>query len=84
MVILPRRNKFGKRFGFSCFRGVEDARMVAVKLDNISIDGKKIHANQPRFNRKQVREDVGGGAKQPNQVIRDLGPQSRGYLGVDK
>lgn len=45
MVIPPRRNKLGKRFGFGRFKGVDDVRLLAVKLDNILIDDKKIHAN---------------------------------------
>ncbi|XP_058775318.1 uncharacterized protein LOC131649579 [Vicia villosa] len=51
VVISPRNNKFGKRFGFARFRGVEDERMLAVKLENIMIDDKKIYANQPRYSR---------------------------------
>ncbi|XP_058749527.1 uncharacterized protein LOC131622508 [Vicia villosa] len=51
VVISPRRNKFGKRFGFARFENVEDGRVLAVKLDNILIDGRKIHANLPRFSR---------------------------------
>lgn len=31
------------------FKGVEDERRLEVKLDNILINGKKIHANIPRF-----------------------------------
>lgn len=37
-------NKFGKEFIFSRFREVKDAHMLAVRLDNIIINGKKIHA----------------------------------------
>lgn len=41
----PFKNKIGKRFGFSRFIKVEDLRMLVVRLDNITIDGKKIHFN---------------------------------------
>ncbi|XP_058749783.1 uncharacterized protein LOC131622758 [Vicia villosa] len=51
VVIPPRRNNLGKRFGFARFVGVEEARLLGVRLDNIIIDGKKIHANVPRFER---------------------------------
>ncbi|XP_058758617.1 uncharacterized protein LOC131631862 [Vicia villosa] len=62
VVIPPKRNKLGKRFGFARFKEGEDARLLAVKLDNVIIDGKKIHANLPRFNRSQevARKGAGG------------------------
>ncbi|CAI8600797.1 unnamed protein product [Vicia faba] len=50
--IAPRRNKLGKKFGFVRFKDVADAQILAVKLDNVIVDGKKIHANLPRFERK--------------------------------
>ncbi|XP_058746360.1 uncharacterized protein LOC131619263 [Vicia villosa] len=54
--ISPRRNKFGKKFGFARFVEVEDARLLVVKLDNVIVKGKKIHANIPRFDRIKDRE----------------------------
>ncbi|XP_058741851.1 uncharacterized protein LOC131614255 [Vicia villosa] len=51
VVIPPRKNKLGKRYGFARFVGVDDARILAVRLDNILIDRRKIHANIPRFER---------------------------------
>ncbi|XP_058740820.1 uncharacterized protein LOC131613142 [Vicia villosa] len=56
VMISPRRNKFGRRFGFARFRGVDDVRMLAVRLDNILIDGKKIHANPPRYERNNAAD----------------------------
>ncbi|XP_058763296.1 uncharacterized protein LOC131636700 [Vicia villosa] len=56
VVIPPRRNKFGRRFGFARFKEVMDERLVAVRLDNILIDGVKIHVNQPRFQRNGRKE----------------------------
>lgn len=61
VVIPPRRNKMGKRFDFARFKVGEDVRLLAVKLDNIIIDGKKIHANLPRFNRSEGEEERAGG-----------------------
>ncbi|XP_058774259.1 uncharacterized protein LOC131648526 [Vicia villosa] len=54
--ISPRRNKLGKCFGFARFIEVEDERMLGVRLDNVQILGKKIHANIPRFQRGSKRE----------------------------
>lgn len=53
VVISPKRNKFGKRFGFARFIGVDHCRMLAIKLDSIFIDSKKIYVNIPKFNRKE-------------------------------
>ncbi|XP_058746741.1 uncharacterized protein LOC131619687 [Vicia villosa] len=61
VVIPPKPNNFGKRYGFARFTNVEDVRMLAVRLDNIVIDGKKMHANVPRFERKR-RPGGGGGS----------------------
>lgn len=51
--ISPRRNKMGKRFDFARFVNVEDGRMLAVSMDKIIIDGKKIHVKLPRFGRNR-------------------------------
>lgn len=59
--IAPFRNKIGKIFGFAIFNKGEYLRMLAVRLDNIIIDGKKIRANPHRFSRK--REVDGGRVK---------------------
>lgn len=55
VVIPPRRSNMGKQFGFARFRGVEDSRLLAVKLDNILIDGNKIQAHLTRFDRVKVK-----------------------------
>ncbi|CAI8594474.1 unnamed protein product [Vicia faba] len=52
VVILSKKDWDGKRYGFSRFKGVTDERVFAVRLDNVMIDGKKIHANTHRFVRK--------------------------------
>ncbi|XP_058765713.1 uncharacterized protein LOC131639233 [Vicia villosa] len=75
VVIPPKLNKFGKRFGFARFKEVEDGRMMAVRLDNILIGGNKIYANQPRFQRsgRKVRVDEErkntGSRKEEGQVF---------------
>lgn len=49
-VFIPsRRDRCGKRYGFVRFRKVVDKRIMAVKLDSIHIQGKKIFANISRF-----------------------------------
>lgn len=63
--ISPRKNKFGRRFGFARFVEVEDDRLLAVRLDNVMVMGKKIYANLPRFERFKVLEEGRfGGMKQ--------------------
>lgn len=59
VVIPPKRNKLKKSFGFARFKGGEDARVLAVKLDNVIIDENKIHVNLPRFNRNEGEGRVG-------------------------
>lgn len=56
VVISPRRNKYGKRSGFARFSKVEDLKLLAIKLDNVTIYGKQIHANPPRFERGGGKE----------------------------
>lgn len=51
VAISPRRNRIGKRYAFARFLGVDDGRILAVRLDNIMIEGTKIHVNLPRFSR---------------------------------
>lgn len=60
--IAPRRNKVGKHFGFARFRKVKDSRLLAISLDNVQIRGRKIHVNEPRFERlaKSVIRRVDG------------------------
>ncbi|CAK8566570.1 unnamed protein product [Lathyrus sativus] len=54
-VIIPsRRDKRGKIFGFVRFRNIEDSRMMAIKLDKIMINGRKIYANIPWFQRRNA------------------------------
>lgn len=49
VIIPPRRDKRGRRYGFVRYRKVRDERMLEVELDNICIRDKKIHANVPKF-----------------------------------
>lgn len=59
VVIPPKRDKRGKRFGFVRFFGVRDPSFFAIKLDNIIIGSKKMFVNLPRFQREGM-----GGASQ--------------------
>lgn len=52
VVIPPKRDKYGRRYGFVCFVNVKDVKMLATKMDNIVLDGRKIYANVPIFNRE--------------------------------
>lgn len=67
VVISSKRNKWGKIFGFAKFKEVGDANLLVTKLDNIIIDGKKIHANLLRFNRREAglrKNDEGSSVRQ--------------------
>lgn len=52
--ISSRKNNIGKRFGYARFVNMEDERMLAGRLDNVIIVGKKIHANLPQFQRNNL------------------------------
>lgn len=59
VVIPPKLDKLGRRFGFVRFWRIRDPDRFAIKLDNIIIGSTKIHVNCPRFNRdtsKQAEE----------------------------
>lgn len=64
VIIPPKRNVRGKRYEFVRFFNVEDVRVLATKLDDILLDGRKIFANIPRFHRKYLelkkKKDVVG------------------------
>lgn len=58
-VFIPKmKNKQGLRFGFVCFKGVEDADSLERRLDNnIFIEGMKLFVNKPRFQRGRNKDD---------------------------
>lgn len=51
VVTPPKRDNKGRRYGFVRFLNVKDERLLATIFDNIVLDGRKIFANVPRFNR---------------------------------
>lgn len=55
-AIPPRRDTRGRRFGFVRFSNVKDEALLALKLDNVVLDGKKIFTNLPKFHRKTKEE----------------------------
>lgn len=57
VVIPQKRDKRGRRYGFVRFWNVEDERMQPIKLDNLVLEGRKLFANLPRFQR-QVKINV--------------------------
>lgn len=64
MLISPRRNKLGRRFGFAHFLEVGDLRSLVVRLDNIMIAVSKIHINIPRFDRGDPVGRTNGGKRE--------------------
>lgn len=51
-VVFPsRRDKRGRRYGFTRFLNVEDEILLAIKLDNVIFEGMNLYANLPRFQR---------------------------------
>lgn len=60
VIIPPKKDKRRKMFGFVRFFDIKDEKMMALKLDNIIIGSRKIHANIPKFNRDTMEEVEGG------------------------
>lgn len=52
VVIPPKKDKLGKRFGFVRIVNIKEPDRFVVKLDNIIIGREKIMVNLPRFHRK--------------------------------
>ncbi|XP_058742327.1 uncharacterized protein LOC131614792 [Vicia villosa] len=50
-VIPPKKDKYGRRYGFVRFVNVPDVKSLEIKLDNMFLDGRKLHVNLTRFNR---------------------------------
>lgn len=81
VVIPPKKNKLGKRFGFARFMQMVDARVLAVILDNILIDGRKIHFNILRYERYK---GYGGSGVQGGSESRHFeGENPGGYQKMD-
>src|SRR4051812_23387793 len=51
IVIPPKKDWRGEKYGFARFVKVEDVRMLEVKLDNLWLEGRKLKANVSRFKR---------------------------------
>lgn len=51
VVIPPKKYKRGGRYGFVHYFNVADEKMLAIKLDSIVLEGRKLYANLPRFER---------------------------------
>lgn len=51
VIISPRKDIRGRRFGFSHFSIVKYEKFLANRLDNMILEGRKLYANLPRFQR---------------------------------
>lgn len=54
VVIPSKMDRRGRMYGFVRFANVEDENMLAIKLDNVILDGRNMCANMPRFQRSQA------------------------------
>ena len=53
VFISQRLNRWGQRFGFVRFLGVNDSRKLESQLDNIRIRNWKLHVNLPKYKRHE-------------------------------
>lgn len=49
VVIPPKRDRRGRGFGFSRFSNVAGEKLLAINLDSIVLEDRKLFANLPRF-----------------------------------
>lgn len=58
IVIPPKKDWRGKKYGFVRFSGEKDERITETKLDNIMLNGSKISANLSKYKRKENRSSA--------------------------
>lgn len=64
VCILRNMDKRGRRYGFARLFNVRDDKIMETKLDNVFLEGRKLHANVPRFQRNvKVVEEKGTSVK---------------------
>lgn len=56
VVIPPKQDRKGRRYGFVRFANVVEEKLLAIKLHSLILDGRKMFANLPRFQRSNVSE----------------------------
>lgn len=52
VFIAKKKDRFGHRFGFVCFKDISDTSRLIANLNNIRLGGSRLIANTPRFNRE--------------------------------
>ncbi|XP_058775836.1 uncharacterized protein LOC131650123 [Vicia villosa] len=57
IVIPPKKDWRGEKYGFMRFAEVENVGLLEVKLDNLWLEGRKLKANVSKFKRKDLKED---------------------------
>lgn len=51
VIIPPKKDRKGGRYGFVRYFNVKDERVLAIKLDNAMLESRKIFSNVPHFQR---------------------------------
>lgn len=60
VIIPPKKDVRGKRYGFVRFFDMGEAEFLAKRLDSIFIGRRKLHVNIPKHNRRSVKEQSKG------------------------
>ncbi|XP_058759070.1 uncharacterized protein LOC131632317 [Vicia villosa] len=68
VVIPPKRDRNGRRYGFVHFLNVKDVNLLAIKMDNVVSERGKLFANFSRFER---------GSKENTRIVRKVGGWSK-------
>ncbi|KAI5434689.1 hypothetical protein KIW84_021493 [Lathyrus oleraceus] len=87
VIILSKRDNRGNKYDFVRFFNMRDERTLTAKLDNTSIEGRKLFANLPRFKRKDFRmksSEVMGKGRETEVKHGDHVVQTRGIRDLSK
>lgn len=79
VVIPSKRDRRGRRYSFTRSINVEDEKLLAIKLDNVILEGRKLFANFPRLQRPVIDKDTNKGLF--NKVVKGVRVQDRNHKG---
>lgn len=87
VVIPSKRDRRGRRYGFTRYVNVVDENLKAIKLDSVILEGRKMFANLPRFQRPAKfifkGNNTGHNSRVANISYNDIeaqGSQGKGWV----
>ncbi|XP_058734228.1 uncharacterized protein LOC131605958 [Vicia villosa] len=83
IVIPPKRDWRGKRFGFVRFINASDEKNLETKMDNVWLDGVKLKANISKIKRKEVLAKGRERNKQTEGLVKGSGRKIHADHGLE-